>query len=111
MDGFYQEFGARVREARGDRMSQTQLALKVGLSRGSIANIETGRQHVPLHMILVLARELSVDPATLLPRTLGDPEAVVPPDRLEHLHSNDVTSLERVVRRARQERRATDGQA
>jgi transcriptional regulator with XRE-family HTH domain len=111
MDAFYEEFGARVRAARGQRLSQTQLARQVGLSRGSIANIETGRQHVPLHMLLVLARELDVDPTSLLPMTLGTPDALVPPDRLEHLHSNDVSSLERVVRRAQLERRATDGQA
>jgi transcriptional regulator with XRE-family HTH domain len=111
VDPFYEDFGARVRAARGHRLSQTQLARKVGLSRGSIANIETGRQHVPLHMILVLARELAVDPTSLLPTSLGEHTDLVPPERLNNLHSLDVSSLERVVRRARQERVATDGQA
>lgn len=111
MDAFYADFGARVRAARGTRLSQTELARQVGMSRGSIANIETGRQHVPLHMILVFARELGVDPVTLLPTDLSPADAVVPADRTEHLHSLDVSSLERVVRRAREERRAPDGQA
>ena len=108
MESFYEEFGARVRAARGDRLSQAQLARQVGMSRGSIANIETGRQHVPLHMILVLARELGVDPRSLLPSELAPGGAVVPPDRLEHLHSLDVSALEKVVRRAREERKAPD---
>lgn len=111
MDAFYAEFGARIRAARGTRLSQTQLARQVGMSRGSIANIETGRQHVPLHMILVFARELGVDPTTLLPTDLSPVGAVVPADRVERLHSLDITSLERVVRRAREERGAPDGQA
>ena len=109
MDAFYEEFGARVRAARGTRLSQTMLARQVGMSRGSIANIETGRQHVPLHMLLVLARELGVDAVSLLPTELAPAGAVVPPDRLEHLHSLDVSALEKVVRRAREERSAPDG--
>ena len=77
-----------VRAARGETPSaRAQLARQVGMSRGSIANIETGHQHVPLHMILVLARELGVDPDVA-----ASDDARRPPTtsclqtELEHLH-------------------------
>ena len=74
------------------------------MSRGSIANIEAGRQRIPLHTLLVLARELGVEPETLLPGDLSGPEDVMPPDRTRRLHALDVDAVNRVVRRARRER-------
>ena len=63
---FYKEFGRRVRLARGGQ-SQGALALRVGISRGSISNIEAGRQHVPLHLLAILAKALGVPQTDLLP--------------------------------------------
>lgn len=62
---FYEDFGERIRRVRGS-MSQAALGERVGLSRGSVSNIEAGRQHVPLHMLLRFARALGVDPADLI---------------------------------------------
>lgn len=62
---FYEDFGQRVRRARGG-LSQRALGERVGLSRGSISNIEAGRQHVPLHLLPRFARALGVDAADLL---------------------------------------------
>jgi transcriptional regulator with XRE-family HTH domain len=62
---FYEDFGQRVRQARGE-LSQRALGERVGLSRGSISNIEAGRQHVPLHLLPKLARALGVDASDLL---------------------------------------------
>src|SRR6188768_2788041 len=101
MESFYREFGARVRRARGDRLSQADLARRVGMSRGSIANIELGRQRIPLHLLLVLARELDLEPASLLPDDVAGETEVVPPDRLQRLRPEDRAALEKVVRRAR----------
>lgn len=62
---FYEDFGERVRRVRGS-MSQAALGARVGLSRGSVSNIEAGRQHVPLHMLPRFARALGVDHADLI---------------------------------------------
>lgn len=62
---FYEDFGERVRRMRG-AMSQAALGERVGLSRGSVSNIEAGRQHIPLHMLPRFARALGVGPAELI---------------------------------------------
>lgn len=64
-EAFYEDFGERVRRARGS-MSQAAFAGRVGMSRGSISNIEAGRQHAPLHLLPRLAAALGVEPADLL---------------------------------------------
>ena len=64
----YLEVGVRVRRRReGLRMTQDELASTVGLSRSSVANIERGQQHAPVHVLLWLAEALGVDVGTLLP--------------------------------------------
>jgi Predicted transcriptional regulators len=62
---FYEDFGERIRRARGS-MSQRALGARVGLSRGSISNIEAGRQHVPLHLLPRFARALGLKPEDLI---------------------------------------------
>ena len=62
------EFGARVRAARKEAgLSPKALASLVGLSRSSIANLEAGRQRVPVHVIWNLADALAVPVSKLLP--------------------------------------------
>lgn len=64
----YLEVGVRVRRRREElRKTQDELASAVGLSRSSIANIERGQQHAPVHVLLWLAEALGVDVGTLLP--------------------------------------------
>ena len=65
----YRWFGQLVRRHR-DRLnlSQAQIADAVGLTRASVANIETGRQRIPLHQLFRLAGALQVDVDALLPR-------------------------------------------
>ncbi len=68
---FYEDFGQRIRRARGST-PQAAVGARVGLSRGSISNIEAGRQRVPLHMLLRFARALNTAPADLIaPVELG----------------------------------------
>lgn len=113
VDAFYRAFGERVRQARQARdplLSQAQLARQLRMSRGSVANIEAGRQRIPLHTLLALARELEVDPSALLPEDLAGPDDIVPPDRLRRLHALDVPVVQKIVRLAREQREETDEQ-
>lgn len=60
------------REAAG--ITQKVIADKVGLNRSSIANIEAGRQDIPVTRLMLIADALGVSPADLLPG--GDTDTV-----------------------------------
>lgn len=62
----YVLFGEAVAALRADiGMTQQMLADKLGYSRASIANIETGRQRVLLSDVFDFAKALKVKPALL----------------------------------------------
>lgn len=62
----YVLFGEAVRDARHELdWNQQALADKMGLSRGSIANIETGRQRILLSDLFDFAKVLKLDPKKL----------------------------------------------
>ena len=64
----YELVGQKVeRQRREAKLSQTQLAQRCGLARGSIANIESGNQRPTLHTLWSLADALEVDMRLLLP--------------------------------------------
>lgn len=100
VDWFYRGFGERVRRARGRDLTQEELAGRVKLSRTSIANIEAGRQRVPLHMIYTFAQALGVAPEALLPGADAS-EPAVRPELVADLGSQDRELIEIVVGRAR----------
>lgn len=64
----YREIGARIR-ARRDGLNKTQaeLAVDVGLSRPSLANIEGGRQNLQVHQLYLLSTSLRLNVQDLLP--------------------------------------------
>ncbi len=71
----YRSLGTLVRRQReACSLSQGGLGQLVGLSRASIANIETGRQRVLLHHLYGLAVALRVDVRALVPRMTPDGE-------------------------------------
>ncbi|MBI2312978.1 MAG: helix-turn-helix transcriptional regulator [Betaproteobacteria bacterium] len=68
MERLYKEFGRILRSYRKEaHLSQLDLANRVGLSRTSITNIESGRQHIPLHFLYTLASAVGTSPEKLLP--------------------------------------------
>jgi transcriptional regulator with XRE-family HTH domain len=67
----YPAVGAVLREARKARgLTQQQVAASVNLTRSSIANIESGRQHLPLHSWVGICQVLGVDPAGVISRAV-----------------------------------------
>jgi transcriptional regulator with XRE-family HTH domain len=73
-DPIYRHIGLTIKERRKKLgLKQEALAGKLGISRGALANIETGRQSVLVHQLYRLARALELTPFDLLPQ----PESVV----------------------------------
>jgi transcriptional regulator with XRE-family HTH domain len=67
-DPIYKEIGSRIRTRRKAlRMTQEHLAKALGVSRGSLANVETGRQNMLVHQLYSYAAELQLIPEDLLP--------------------------------------------
>ena len=74
---FYRQIGENIRNGRIRRkLSQDTLAKLVGLTRTSLTNIESGRQHPPLHTFCDIAGQLQVNVMDLLPRPLVELTAV-----------------------------------
>jgi DNA-binding XRE family transcriptional regulator len=68
---FYRQLGESIRRCRnGRKLSQDALAKLVGLTRTSLTNIESGRQHPPLHTFCDIVEQLKVEFSDLLPRLL-----------------------------------------
>ena len=66
---FYRDVGGRVRTARvSKRLTQEDLASKLGLTRSSVANLEAGRQRVPLHVLVLISELLETPISELLPK-------------------------------------------
>lgn len=68
-DAINAKVGAAIRFQRIKKLKITQeeLAIRVGLSRPSIANIERGRQQITVGMLVRFSQALNVAPAELLP--------------------------------------------
>ncbi len=65
---YYRDLGARVRAARNAAgLNQDALAKTAGITRSSIANLEAGRQRIPVHVLARIAEAFGTTPAALLP--------------------------------------------
>jgi transcriptional regulator with XRE-family HTH domain len=61
-------FGQRLASARRSRrVSQSELGNRIGRSRVTIANMESGKQNVQLHQVFILAEALNVPATELIP--------------------------------------------
>jgi transcriptional regulator with XRE-family HTH domain len=66
-DFLYESIGEQIRTLRKkSRFSQEQLAQKLRLSRVSIVNIEKGRQHPSIHLLIDISRVLNTPLSTFL---------------------------------------------
>ena len=64
----YELVGKKVEQQRRKaKLTQTQLALRCRLARGSVANIESGNQRATLHTLWSIADALGIDMRSLLP--------------------------------------------
>jgi transcriptional regulator with XRE-family HTH domain len=90
---FYKLLGARIAQRRAStRLTQAQLAERIGSARTSVTNLERGRQQMPLHQLLRIAEVLQVDLKELIPSrsevnaqdrvaiTVGAAKSDVPPE-------------------------------
>ena len=73
----YRAFGQRVAARRAEMsLTQAQLADRVDFSRASIANIERGKQNLPLHQVYRLTQALELEDVNILLPSLRSPEPV-----------------------------------
>jgi transcriptional regulator with XRE-family HTH domain len=78
--GFEQEVAKRLQLHRKNRgITQDGLAKRIGMTRPSYANIEAGRQRIPLDVVWRAAVVLGVSISALVPEPLNRPSAVVLP--------------------------------
>ena len=65
-EGFDKEVGLRLQLARKRRnMTQEQLANEIGVRRASYANVEAGRQRIPIDLVWRAAVVLGVSISTV----------------------------------------------
>jgi transcriptional regulator with XRE-family HTH domain len=105
MQRLYDEFGKRLRAARREaRLSQENVAERVGLTRSSIANIELGRQRITLHTLYALAGAVQSRPAALLPEIelLGGEEELLSREVLDELSQRNQDLIQEVLEGGRQ---------
>ena len=63
----YRALGARIQMIRETiDMTQEALAKRVGYTRTSVVNIESGRQRVPMHQVEEISKALGTTPRNLL---------------------------------------------
>jgi transcriptional regulator with XRE-family HTH domain len=73
-DPIYKHIGAVIRARRKTlEYKQETLAGMLGISRGSLANVETGRQGILVHKLYKIAAALGLTPLDLLPPALTRP--------------------------------------
>jgi transcriptional regulator with XRE-family HTH domain len=72
----YKVLGQRIADARrnyasqtGTDLSQSGLARMIGVTRGSVANIELGNQRPPLHVLWAIGQALGIEPRLLIPHS------------------------------------------
>ena len=87
----YKRLGTIIKNRRRQLgLTQAHLSSQLGISRASLANVETGRQRVLVHQLYQLAEKLDVKVTALLP----DPEETEELGNLDGLFISKNVSLE-----------------
>ena len=83
----YRRLGQTVAKRRRElRLTQSDIAEKLGLSRASLANLENGRQRIMVHQLFALVNALELKSILdLVPKTW------VPPEPLPGIKVSDST--------------------
>jgi transcriptional regulator with XRE-family HTH domain len=69
---FRQQVGARLKQLRQTQnLSQEQVAWEAAVAQGSISNYETGRNDIPLSVLVAICRALNTSPIEVL-SSIGD---------------------------------------
>ncbi|MCM3006705.1 helix-turn-helix domain-containing protein [Priestia koreensis] len=101
----YEIIGLKIRNYRDNKkMSQTDLGEKVGLTRSSVANIESGRQKVQIDTLYNLAQILEVDIQDLLPKLVeltGDNNEFFEINYEKYLQEDEVDWLKKVIKKGK----------
>lgn len=79
-------------------MSQRALADAVNVSRTSIANIESGRHRVQIHVLYKLAAALGVEPHDLLPHVSKSVSIIFPQEFTSELNDSELAAVGRLVK-------------
>jgi transcriptional regulator with XRE-family HTH domain len=99
--GFDREVGRRLQLVRKRReMTQEQLAREIGITRASYANVEAGRQRIPLDIVWRAAVVLGVSISSLVPEAInrGAAAANVPAPLATDVFSTSPHNLANVLR-------------
>jgi transcriptional regulator with XRE-family HTH domain len=97
-DPIYIEIGSIIRGRRKAlRLTQQRLAKALGISRGSLANVETGRQNILVHQLYMYAAELRLDPRDLLPDRRDTPSVATSLPMPQNLKPEQRNQLARLI--------------
>ena len=109
-DELYDQLGGLIRARRkGLSLTQQEVAARIGISRASLANVETGRQKVLVHQLYALAEALDLRPADLLPPaeaniSSNDWSSLPLPDDLKLEQKKQIARLVKAAQTERQSR-------
>lgn len=83
-EAFFKELGARLAEARkGQRLSQAELAERVGVAQQTLAHYEVGRLRIPVSLLLEMSRILRFSIDDMLAGRSGGRSKRGPASKLE----------------------------
>lgn len=92
---FYEKLGENIKEARRrQNMNQEELGVKLGLSRVSIVNIETGKQRLPIHVLGDITNILKVKMSELVPEVVSQANNILDT-------SIDPNTLNKIIRESK----------